>query len=91
MAVIVPVRDYLAIVHSCLPIHKKSSGVNSFQWRQQFSFQIPWYGVVKVRTVGWGKSAGVWGAGSEALVDEAHEMIPVVEGQVLQQGALVFE
>ncbi|WP_300340261.1 hypothetical protein, partial [Accumulibacter sp.] len=42
--------------------------------QQQFSFQIPWWRVVKVRTVGRGKSAGVWGVGSEALLHEAHEV-----------------
>ncbi len=50
---------------------------------QQFSFQIPWSGAVRVKTVGWGKSAGVWGVGSEALLHEAHEVIPVIEREVL--------
>ena len=30
-----------------------------------------------------GRSAGVWGVGSEALLHEAHEVIPVIERQVL--------
>lgn len=55
---------------------------------QQFSFQVRWQEVVRFRTVGWGKSAGVWGVGSEALVHAADEVVPVIEGQVLQQGAV---
>ncbi len=47
--------------------------------------------MVRFRTVGWGASAGVWGVGSEAPPHEAHELIPVIEGQVLEQGAQVFE
>jgi hypothetical protein len=58
---------------------------------QQFSFKNPWQGVVRFGTVGWGKSAGVCVVGSEALLHEAHEEIPVIERQVLQQGAQVFE
>ena len=50
---------------------------------QQFSFQNPWQGVVRFRTVGWGESAGIWGVGSEALLHEAHEVIPVIEREVL--------
>jgi hypothetical protein len=61
----------------------RTPAINSTRMLQQFSFQIPWYWLVRVKTVGSGKSAGIWGVGSEALLHEAHEVIPVIERQVL--------